>query len=82
MTITIPGYTSLTGRPHTILRLMLDARLWDPKSMTVEEYIKTVKTEAWRFYGILLNVTGDTIEEQAESLLREMARYHLIEIQD
>lgn len=81
MTVKIPGYTTLSGRPATILRLMQDARMFDAAG-TPDEYIAKIKQAAWRFYGIPLNVTGDTIEERAESLLQEMGRNHLIEIEN
>ena len=79
MTIRIPGYTTLSGRPAAILRLMQDARMFDSAG-TPDEYIAKVVQAAWNFYGIALNVTGDTITARAESLLREMNRNGMIEI--
>ena len=81
MTVKIPGYTTLSGQPATILRLMQDARMFDAAG-TPDEYIAKIKQAAWSFYGIALNVTGDTIEARAESLLQEMGRNHLIEIEN
>lgn len=81
MTITVPGYTTLTGTPHAILKLLQQARIFDEESQTPEEYIKAVQMAAWRFYGITLNVTGNTPEEQASSLLQEMGKHNLIEIE-
>lgn len=79
MTIRIPGYTTLSGRPAAILRVMQDARMFDAAG-TPDEYIAKIIQAAWNFYGIALNVTGDTIAARAESLLKEMNRNHMIEI--
>lgn len=78
MTVTIQGYTTLTGRPETIIKLMQDARILEPEPSTPDAYIKSVQQTAWRCFGISLNVTGDSIEERAESLLRELAKNKLI----
>ena len=81
MTIRIPGYTTLSGRPAAILRVMQDARMFDSAG-TPDEYIAKIIQAAWSFYGIALNVTGGTIAARAESLLREMSRHGMIEITD
>lgn len=82
MTVTVQGYTTLTGSPNIILRLMQDARLFQQQPEDPDEYIKSVQQTVWRCYGIPLNVTGDTIPERAESLLREMAKHDLITINE
>ena len=79
MTIRIPGHSTLSGRPETILRAMADARYFDhPEG---EAYIEAVVADA-RKLEIDLHVTGDTYEERAASLLREMAKHHMIILEE
>lgn len=80
MKITIPGYSTLTGTPETILRLMQDARMLD--EIGGDELIESITRTAWRVFGIGLQVTGDTYAERAESLLREMNKNHMINIEE
>ena len=80
MKISIPGYSTITGTPEAILQVMQDARLFDHP--TEEDYIKTIMQDSWRLYGIGLHVSGDTYAERAESLLREMNRTHMINIEE
>lgn len=80
MTVTIPGYSSITGHPITILTVMQNARMFDsPKG---DAYIDAVVADTKRLYGVKLTVTGDTYGERAESLLREMAKADLIKIEE
>lgn len=76
MTIKIPGYSTLTGRPATILKLMQSARFFD--SPEGDAYIEAVVKDCRRAYGIKLNVEGETYDERAESLLRELDRHDFI----
>ena len=78
MTVTVPGYTTLTGRPATILRLLEETQVWDGASG--QDYIEKVQEATKRFYDIDLSVTGETYEERAESLLQELAKNNLIKI--
>lgn len=80
MTITVPGYTTITGNPVTILHLMQAARIFD--ELKGDEYIKKVQEDAHRAFDIDLKVTGDTLAERAESLLREMAKNDMITIEE
>ena len=80
MKVTIPGYTTLYGNPVTILKLMQSARVFD--QLTGDEYIHGVKEAAWRGFGIRLNVTGNTYEERAKSMLKSMAENKLITIEE
>ena len=80
MKITIEGYTTLTGNPVVILKLMQEARVFD--KLTGDEYIESVKETAQRCFDTTLNVEGDTYEERAESLLREMAKAKMIKIEE
>lgn len=80
MTITIPGYSTLTGNPATILQLMQHARVFD--ELTGDEYIETVKENALRCFGEDLQVTGETYAQRAESLLHELAKHNLITIEN
>ena len=80
MTVSIPGYSSITGQPTTILAVMQESRMFDtPKG---DAYIDTVIADTKRLYEVNLIVTGDTYEERAESLLREMAKANLITIKE
>ena len=81
MKVHIPGFSALNGSPITILRLMRDARFCHD-APDLDEYIVEMQQAAWRIYNVGLCVTGDTIEERAESLLREMDRHHLLEIEE
>lgn len=79
MRVTIPGYTTLTGRPLTILRAMQSARFFETTEGV--EYIASVKGIVKKTFGIDLDVTGATLEEQAESLLGSMAKHKLITLE-
>lgn len=79
MTVTVPGYTTLKGRPETILRLLEETQMWD--AATGDAYIEKVQEAVERTQEIHLEVTGDTHEERAESLLHELARFGLINIE-
>lgn len=81
MTVTIKGYTTLTGKPETILRLMQEARLFDA-NIDAESYIETIQETALRCFGVPLIVTGNTYAERAESLLRAMAANGMIDLKD
>jgi len=80
MKITIPGYSTLTGTPETILQLMQDARVLD--EIGGDELIENITRTAWRAFGIGLQVSGDTYAERAESLLHEMDRNQMIKIEE
>ena len=80
MTVTIKGYTTVSGKPEAILQLMQDARILD--NLDGDDYINSIKETAWRCFGIGLQVTGDTYAERAESLLREMAKHNMITIKE
>lgn len=80
MKVRVPGYTTLTGTPVAILRLMQDARIMDHASG--DDLIEEVCRTAWRAFGIGLQITGDTYAERAESLLREMDKNQMINIEE
>lgn len=80
MKITIPTYSSITGTPEAILQVMQDARFFE--TATGDDYIDAIRNESWRFFGIGLQVTGDTYAERAESLLREMHKNNMINIEE
>lgn len=80
MKVTVPGYSTLTGSPEVILRLMQDARMTD--NLSGDAMIPEISHTAWRAFGIGLQVTGDTYAERAESLLREMDKNHMIHIEE
>ena len=79
MTVTVPGYTTLTGRPETILRILEDTQMWD--SATGDAYIEKVQEAVERTRDIHLQVEGSTYEQRAKSLLHELARNGLINIE-
>lgn len=80
MKVKVPGYTTITGNPETILRVMHDARIMD--NLAEEDLIEEIQHTAWRAFGIGLQVTGDTYAERASSLLHEMNKNHMIEIEE
>ena len=80
MTVTIPGYSTITGRPETILKLMQEARIFD--EVTGDAYIKSIQEAVQRGFGITLHVEGETYEKRAESLLRSMADNNMINIKE
>ena len=80
MKVKIPGYSTLTGNPEVILRAMQDARMMD--DLAGDDLIAEIQDTAARACGIGLQVTGDTYSERAESLLHEMDKYHMIEIEE
>lgn len=80
MKVTIPGYSTLTGSPEAILRLLQDARRLD--DLGGDDLINEISHTAWRAFGVGLQVSGDTYAERAESLLREMDKNHMINIEE
>ena len=80
MKVTRVWYTTLTGNPVAILRLMQGARVFD--DLKGDDYIESVQQTAWRAFGIGLQVTGDTYEKRAESLLRALAANEMIIIEE
>lgn len=80
MTVKIPGYSSISGRPEVVLKLMQEARFIN--NLEGDEYIQSVQETAQRCFNIALDVKGDTYEERAESLLKEMAAYGMITIEE
>lgn len=80
MKVKIPGYTTLTGQPETILRLLEDARRLD--NLSGDALISDIVETAKRAFDADLRVEGETLAARAESLLREMARNNMIEIEE
>ena len=80
MTVKIPGYSTITGAPQTILDLMAKARIFE--DLQGEDYIAKICEDIKRGYDISLRVSGETIEERAESLLLELARSGFIKIEE
>ena len=80
MKIRIPGYSSLTGSPAAIVDSMKTARFFGVAED--EDYIKTVVADIKRLYDVELHVEGSTLPEQAESLLRELAKNEFIVIEE
>lgn len=79
MTIRVPGYTTLTGSPKAILRLLEETRMWD--KVEGNDYIDSIIEAVERLWEYHLEVTGDTYEQRALSLLEEMDKYGLITIE-
>jgi hypothetical protein len=80
MKVRIPGYTTLTGSPVTILKMMQEARMLD--DLAGDDLIQEIRSTAWRAFEISLQVSGGTYAERAESLLREMDKNSMIEIEE
>lgn len=80
MTVKVPGYTTLTGKPETILRLLEETRIWD--NATGDDYIDRIIEAVERLWEYRLEVTGDTYEQRANSLLKELDKYGLIKIEE
>lgn len=80
MKVSIPGYTSITGSPEAILRVMHNARMMD--DLAGDDLIQEIQRTAWRAFGIGLQVKGDTYAERAESLLREMDKANMLIIEE
>ena len=80
MTVTVKGYTTITGNPVAILKIMQEARFFDKKED--DAYIDQIKRDAQRFYGIELHAEGQTYSERAENLLRELEKHNLISIEE
>ena len=81
MVIKIPGCSTLTGKPETIINLLKEARYLNSPA-DGDDYIETLRADIWRCFGVELQVTGETYAERAASLLREMGRKQLIEIKE
>ena len=83
MTVTFNGYSSITGNTEAILRVMRDARLFDPlPGAETDEYISAVAETLRERCGEAVKITGDTVSERAASLLRAMAQINLINIEE
>lgn len=80
MTVNVPGYTTLTGRPETILRILEGTQMWD--AAAGDDYIEKIKEAVERSQGIHLEAAGDTYEQRAKNLLAELAKHGLINIID
>lgn len=78
MKVKIEGYNTITGTPEAILQVMQDARY----IAGGPDYINTIQETAHRCFDIDLRVEGTTEAERAESLLREMAKAHMITIEE
>lgn len=81
MTVKIPGYSTLTGTPETILYVLQSANFIHPDE-SPDEYLRGLELKAQKFFNIRLEVTGKTYAERAESLLRSLAKNNLIELTD
>ena len=80
MKVKIPGYGTLTGSPITVLSMMQRARVFD--DLQGDELIAEIQRTIWRTFGITIQIKGGNLAERAESLLREMDKKHIIEIEE
>ena len=80
MTINVSGYTTLTGRPDVLLRLLEESRIWD--NADGDDYIVSIVNAVEQLWGYRLEVSGNTYEQKAMSLLRELDKYGLIKIEE
>ncbi len=91
MKVTIPGCSTITGKPEVILHLLrttLDIRRGNTqRTIPVcdeeegEKYIKYL-CSIYKRRGIEFNITGDSYSERSESLLKEMEKHNLIKIHE
>lgn len=83
MTVTVPGYSSVSGKPLVIAHLLrLSAVYVESNNLSFAEYTEAIERIAADVFETPLNVTGGTVEARAESLLREMSRAGMIEIEE
>ena len=80
MTIKVTGYTTLTGRPETLLRLLEETRIFEKAEGN--DYIERIVAAVEQLWGYRLEVAGDTYERKAMSLLKELDKYGLIKIEE
>lgn len=80
MKVTVPGYTTLTGKPEAILNLMKEAQVFPTPEG--DDHINNIRNAAEKFFGITLQAEGSTDAERAESLLRSMAANQMIIIEE
>lgn len=80
MTIKVTGYTTLTGRPEALLRLLDESRVFDKAEGN--DYIERIVAAVEQLWGYHLEVSGDTYERRAKSLLKELDRHGLIKIEE
>jgi len=73
MNITLKDGRTLIGTPLQIVKQMRSLAFTDPEQ-TLGQYIDWVAENALRFDDIALNVTGETDEQRADSLVQEMLR--------
>lgn len=80
MRITTPLQTTMEGTPEEILGQISAARKFD--NMTGDDLIKEVCRATWVAFGVGLHVTGETYAERAESLLQELYKNNLVDIEE
>lgn len=91
MKVTIPGCSTITGKPEVILHLLrttLDIRRGiTQRAIPIcdeeegEKYIKYL-CSFYKQRGIYMNITGESYSERSESLLKEMEKHNLIKIHE
>lgn len=71
----------LTGRPVDIVE-ELKQKVFGGEDMTVDQYLGWIKDNVKRFKGIDIGITGRSLQEKAESLIRELGRAGLLKIEE
>lgn len=83
MKINIPGYTTLCGGPLAILHCIRDAQFFqDGVEKDPDKFIREMQQTFIRGYGFCPKAEGDTVEDRAACLLRELAKMKIIEIEE
>lgn len=82
MTVTVPGYSTVSSRPLAIVSLLRESAYIGKPGRTIDEYIASVQDYAESIFGVHLNISGNTMEVRAESLLREMNRFEFVIIEE
>ena len=80
MKINVPGYSTLTGCPETLLQLLEETRIRD--GAEGDDYIDRIISAVEQLWGHHLEVFGDNYVSRAKSLLIEMDKHGLIKIEE
>lgn len=74
MKITLTDGETFKGRSALDVVTQMKGASMFTEQKNIEEYIRMVVRNAWRYFAVGLEVTGDTEQEMARSLIRELVR--------
>jgi hypothetical protein len=72
---------TLTGEVIDIVE-ELKQKVFGGEDMTIDQYFAWIKDNVKRFKGIHIEITGNSFQEKAESLIRELDRAGLLKIEE